>query len=231
MQTYTHSAASTVGSSGAVLALNVTNQSDFSNGDILVMHVGFTGGTGTQVTPPAGWTLRLRQDKGTDVGLAIYTKTASSEGATWRWDFLPAASCVASYGYIVGGNHQEPLGLLSGLENPSSTSQPTPPYRVGSFGTTAISALCLSDNVTVTPPGGFTEKVDQGVSIAPKCALFIGTQLHYDGQQVYMPGEATASGAATGAAISTVVEANLGIIERFISLSVPDATTIHVRVT
>ena len=231
MQAYTHSAASTADSqTGVVASINLTNQSDFSNGNILVAYIAFTGGTGVTVTPPAGWTLRLRQDNGTGVGIAIYTKTAASEGASWRFDFSPTSSCVVSYGIIANGNATDPFSSISGLTNASGTSHSFPEYYFGSYASIAILATVLSDNVTTTPPTDYTEAVDHGEAVAPKCALTVETRVHNKNSGAMAQQTAVSSGAAVSAAIAAVVEGNLGIIERFISLSAPDAVTIHVRV-
>jgi hypothetical protein len=54
-----------------------------TDGSLLVAFLLFGGGTAVTVTPPAGWSLGIRQDNGTDVGGAIYYKEgATSESGT-----------------------------------------------------------------------------------------------------------------------------------------------------
>jgi len=54
----------------------MTTPSDVAAGDLMLASVAIHDGNTVTVTPPAGWTLVLRTDNDSNIGIATYEKIA-----------------------------------------------------------------------------------------------------------------------------------------------------------
>ena len=206
---------------GVVATHNITNPGGFANGDVLVLVLSVSGGSSTALTPPAGWTLRLRIDNGTDVSLFVYTKTAASEGAQWQFSANPAAEIAGDILSIAGGDPQAPFVLLNGQVNVSGTDAPFPDYATGSFADVALLFTAAVGNITFTSPTGYTELADVADATAPApMACHVSRKVH--GYPTSVSGLSdTLSGANLSVTASALVWTDQGVVRQLIETVVP----------
>lgn len=75
--------------------LRVNHPNNTEAGDVMLVVLAFQSAATNVITPPSGWSQIARQD-GTDLGLAIYAKTATaSEPNNYEWAFSQGGKAVA----------------------------------------------------------------------------------------------------------------------------------------
>jgi hypothetical protein len=109
----------------------------------------------TTITPPAGWTQRFATDDGAETGFkfACFTKTASSEGASWTWTLSAAADHIWAAHAAAGGTGSL-TGTASGIGRAGGASTYTSPSITPGANGALIRAGFFTDtnsSRTITP--------------------------------------------------------------------------------
>lgn len=122
-----------------------------------------TNNSGTSLTPPAAWTLidRTSDASGTGVSQAVYSKIASSEGASYTW--VQGASTDAT-GVILSFFGGDPLEAIRGAvaqANVSSTEVAIPSLTMDAPDLMLVALYSSAGGLTFTAPTGMTEKSDE----------------------------------------------------------------------
>ena len=120
----TYLISSTAGTDTAGTTLVINKPSGTADGNLLVAFVGHSNNSGYG-TPPAGWTLGVRNFRA-----ECYWKVASGEGADYTWTF-PSGKSIATIARLSGARSSGPIGFsaISTTISSSSTLVPaaTPP--------------------------------------------------------------------------------------------------------
>lgn len=124
------------------------------NGDLLLAFVYVEGGTGTTVTPPAGWTSEKRVDDGTVVGMEVFSKIAASEPATWTWTLGAAVDAWIHTIAVVDADQLDGVGQASGLASAESTDLPAPGITSPEAETLIYAAWMVNAATAITAPSG-----------------------------------------------------------------------------
>lgn len=130
-------------------------------GDILIATVANRGGTASTVTPPTGWTLILRTDKGGNIGVLSYWKVVgASEPSSYTWTITPATNAaggITAYGEVDTVNPIDVSGGHTGL----STIAIAPSITTTAANDEIITVFAApSTATTFSTPAGMTEKYD-----------------------------------------------------------------------
>ena len=151
------SSASTSGTGGDHITVNIPT--GVTPGDVMIAQVAVRGGSGTTLTPPAGWSLVRRDDNGGNLAQAVYSHvvpTSPGEPASYTWTFNAGNDGTAGIADFVGVSTVSPVEVNDGQSNASSTSITAPSITIASghnadllleiFATAAGSAVSV-------PPG------------------------------------------------------------------------------
>lgn len=170
--------------------------SGISNGHLLIANVGFTGGSGITVTPPAGWTLIRRDNNGTSLGNALYWRLASSEPASYSWTLSSTQNNSGSMIAYSNVHQTVPIGADGGQSNASSTNVTAPSITTLYTDSVVLYFGGVLSVATYTPPTGYTERLDvNSASFADKVYNTAGAT-----------GTATGVATAAGVSLATQVE-------------------------
>ncbi|MCH6232820.1 MBG domain-containing protein [Cognataquiflexum rubidum] len=153
------SSATAVGSgtsSGTVLRPTGT-----TTGDLLIAGIMFESGTGATLSIPTGWTLILRTDQSSNVGMATYWKIATSSEPS-SYAFRAGGKWAVGISRISGANQTSPIAVSNGISSSSSSTSVVAPTVT----TTANDQLVLAfytnkKNGTYIPASGTTERYDE----------------------------------------------------------------------
>lgn len=132
-------------------------------GDKLLCGILYRGGTGVTITPPTGWTLVTngRVDSTTNVGLAIYEKTAGA-GETGPYSFGTGANRAIAAA-VVAAYHADgtpEMHQASGQANASSATVTAPTVSPSDAASLLVSFFGIDSLSTFTPPGAMTERIE-----------------------------------------------------------------------
>ncbi len=130
--------------------------------DFLVAQVAVRGGTGTTITPPAGWTLIRRDNATTNLAQAIYYHVASgSEPATYTWTITSNRAAGGMVAYQ-GVDASSPIDAQSGANDTTNTSSAVAAAAVTTTvaNDMLVGFFSIRSNSTFTPPAGMTEEYD-----------------------------------------------------------------------
>lgn len=130
--------------------------------DFAFAQVGWAGGTGVGITPPAGWTLIRRVDSTTVVGQATYYRVIDgSEGASYTWTLDTSVQNSGQMDlYRSDANGVLSLDVENGQSNASSANVTAPSITTSVINTMLVFGGGIAGAVTFTPPTGFTERTD-----------------------------------------------------------------------
>lgn len=196
-------------------ALNVP--AGVAAGNILIAQIAVRGGSGTTITPPAGWTTILVNNSGTIIRQGIYYRIADgTEPASYSFDISPqqrAAAAMVAYSGVDGTN---PINASSTRTNASSTSVIANGVTTTVADAMLVGLFAASRATSFTPPGGMTEQADQNGGAGPN-----GAAVHIADQLLAATG---ASGTRTATAANAAV--NIGSL-----IALKPATDLdHVRI-
>lgn len=141
----------------------INKPADVVNGDLMVAAMEWDGGSSRTVSPPAGWTqIGSTVNNGTDNGIAMWYKYASSEGSNYTWTKTGGNSDMS--GWITSfGN----VAISTPIGNTTSGTGSSANHTAASLTPTAgnymlVMAAGNDDAVySYTPPSGMTEFVDK----------------------------------------------------------------------
>ncbi|HMC68209.1 MAG TPA: hypothetical protein VKJ07_03565, partial [Mycobacteriales bacterium] len=137
--------------------------------DVLVASITYSGGTGTTITAPAGWTLVKRTDNGTTIGLAVYSLVlAGAPAASYQWTGITSGAFLAG-GVAAYRNVDNATPWIAGEQNGQTTAAPTCPASCTHTTPSVIAAVpdsmvvasfATAADDTWTEPAGMVEAFD-----------------------------------------------------------------------
>jgi hypothetical protein len=164
---------SAANASAGATTLVISKPTSTVSGDFLIAGITVAGGTGTTVSPPAGWTLIQRTDNATNVSLLTYYHVAGgSEGANYTWTITtPVAGARMSGGILryTGVNTASPINVSS-ANTGSGTAVTANSVTTTSAQTAVVGFYGTATNTSFTPPGGTptaTERFDRANAAGP----------------------------------------------------------------
>ena len=164
------SASSGANAAAGATTLILTAPASISEGDFLVANIVVSGGGTITITPPTGWTLRLRTNNGNFIGLASYYKiaTASEPGSyTWTLTNTRAAGGIARY---TGVDTTNPFDTsLGGTGNNATVTAPS--ITTSQVNDMVIVLLGDLSTDTFATVAGATERFDVRNTSNPAAAL------------------------------------------------------------
>jgi hypothetical protein len=142
----------------AAASIDGVNPFSTATGDLLLAVVYVEGGTGTSVTPPAGWTSEKRVDDGTVIGMEVFSKIAASEPATYTFTLGAAVDAAIHVIAVVDADQLDAVGMTSALASPESTDLPAPGLVAPEADTLIYAAWMVNSSATsIVIPSGMVE--------------------------------------------------------------------------
>ena len=131
--------------------------------DVMIAQVTVRGGTGTTLTPPAGWSLVRRDNRGTSTaeGIYVHVVTAASEPASYTWNFTAGNDAAGGIAAYSGVNTATPVDVSGGQGNASSTSMTAPSITIPAGHNGDRSARAVRDTLAaprITLPAALTAR-------------------------------------------------------------------------
>ena len=114
---------------------------------------------GNVITPPAGWTLVLRQDSSGSIATAAYVKVAgASEPASYTWSFGTAGQASGGIAAYIGVNTTTPVDASHAQYNDSSSIVNNTGVTTRTANDMLVYAVGITTATTVNVPAGFTQQ-------------------------------------------------------------------------
>ena len=127
----------------------------------MIAVVAVIGGSNVTITPPAGWTLILRTNSGTDLAVATYWKRANPDDAE-VFTFTLDSSRIAAGGIMayIDANVSSPVDVSAGQANASSVTATAPAAAATVSAGYIVHAWGAASGVVVAPPDDDEERFD-----------------------------------------------------------------------
>jgi hypothetical protein len=139
-------------------ALNVPTGA--TAGEILLAQLVTSQSTMTGTTAPAGWSPACSV-AGTGVSQGLWWRAVASEPASYTWTLPPGTGVVGNMSRISGVNTTSPIDVCTGSATATgSLSLPAPGITINGGDALIYAAYAVKGAATVTPPTGYTERVD-----------------------------------------------------------------------
>ena len=114
---------------------------------------------GNVITPPAGWTLVLRQDSSGSIATAAYVKVAgASEPASYTWSFGTAGQASGGIAAYIGVNTTTPVDASHAQYNRTSSNVNNTGVTTKAANDMLVYAVGITVATTVNVPAGFTQQ-------------------------------------------------------------------------
>ena len=130
------------------------------SGDVMLAQVTFSGGEGITVTPPTGWTLVRRENSGSNLSQAIYSKVASpSEPLSYVWGFsasTQAAGAIVRYNNVSVAPGGNPVAAHAASSGTSNTLVAPSVSTTGN--TMVVTFFAMGANTRLSAPLSMTER-------------------------------------------------------------------------
>ncbi len=129
-------------------------------GHVMVSQITVRGGTGTTITPPAGWTL-IRSDStsGNEIKQsAYYLVVGISEPNSYTWTFNSSQKASGGIATYSGVDNTNPIDTHGGQANPSSTLITAPSVTTTVASTMLVGLFGTATVPTITAPSGMAER-------------------------------------------------------------------------
>jgi len=124
----------------------------------MVAHV-VVRNAGNTITPPAGWSLVLRQDSTSSISTASYVKVAgTSEPANYTWSFGTSGQASGGIASYIGVNTTTPVDASHAQYNPSSSNVDNSGVTTTTANDMLVYAVGITVATTVNVPSGFTQE-------------------------------------------------------------------------
>jgi hypothetical protein len=128
----------------------------------MLAEIGVRGGTSTAITPPAGWTLVRRDNRGTNVAQAIYSRRVPAsppEPSSYTFNFTSGNDAAGGIVAYVGVSSATPVDASNGQGNTSSTNLTAPSVTVpsGDNNDTLVALYSTASTSPVTVPAGMSQ--------------------------------------------------------------------------
>jgi VCBS repeat-containing protein len=111
------------------------------------------------VTPPAGWNLVRRDERGSQFSQVLYVHVAGgSEPASYTWTFSAAETAVGTLAAYSGVDTSQPVEGHGGQANSASTSIVAAPLSTGVPNTRLVGFFGIAGNRSVSSPASMLER-------------------------------------------------------------------------
>jgi Flp pilus assembly protein TadG len=148
-------------------SLTISRPGSTATGVVRIASVSVSGGSGTAITSPAGWTLIRRTDNGSGVAVASYYKVdLGSEPASYTWTIgsgQAASGSISSYTNVDTANVLDPAAIAGsgGTENTGSgTSVSANAITTGTAYAQLIGVYATTPRTSFTKPSAMVERSD-----------------------------------------------------------------------
>lgn len=137
-----------------------------TSGDLLIAGITFNGGSNMTITAPSGWTLILRTNNGTNVGIATYHKIAgASEPSDYSWTINNGSSSSTERGAggiarYTGVYATSPIDVSAGASGSGDNSAEAPSVTTNFANDVVVAFYGVGDNLSFGQPSGTTERYD-----------------------------------------------------------------------
>jgi hypothetical protein len=158
------SATSAANASAGAASLSIARPASTASGHFLVAGITVDGGSGTTITPPAGWTLIRRQNSttATNVSIATYYRVAGSEAGPYVWTFSPSVRASGGIIRFTGVDNSNPINVSNGNAGGPGTALSATQVTTTVANTALVGFLGTDTGATFTASGGtpLTERID-----------------------------------------------------------------------
>jgi hypothetical protein len=132
-----------------------------SAGDLLVVGLTYEKGTGTTITPPAGWTFIAQANQGNNVGIVTYYKIATAfEIGPYAFNLSSSPKWAMGISRITGADISNPIGAAAGNSGPRSVNVVAPSVQTSGCNSLVMNFYTNKTNATYTPAPGTVEVYD-----------------------------------------------------------------------
>lgn len=133
-----------------------------TTGDLMIAAIIWAGAF--TCTPPAGWALWTNATSG-NITQAIYMRLyQSGDPSSWTWTFSGTTASTGTINTFRGFLPALPLDDVTIQANASSTNMVAPGVTAESKAGMAVFFGAIAGDIRVTPPSGYTEVFDLGIS-------------------------------------------------------------------
>jgi hypothetical protein len=156
------SVSSAANASAGAGTLSINRPASTASGHFLVAGITVDGGSGTTITPPAGWTLIRRTDNSTNVAVASYYRVAGAEAGPYTWTFSPSRRASGGIIRFTGVNTSSPVNVSNGNIGGPGTALTANQVTTTVANTTLVGFFGTDTGATFTASGGtpLTERFD-----------------------------------------------------------------------
>lgn len=128
--------------------------------DLLVVGLSYEKGSAENITAPGGWTLLIRQDNTTNVGIAIYYKVAGpSEPASYSFALTHGSKWSIGISRFTNANSSTPVDVAAGSTG-FGTAVTAPTLNTTGTNREIMAFYTNKKASTYTPAAGTTERYD-----------------------------------------------------------------------
>jgi hypothetical protein len=142
----------------ATASITINKPAGVVDGDVMIASIaqGLVSSPLTITGSPAGWTLVRQVQSGvTNVfGIAVYSRVASSEPASYTWTFSKALNSAGGISAYVNVDTTTPVDIETGATGTPASITTTQPGEM-------IVASYMGSGASFTPAAGMTERVDR----------------------------------------------------------------------
>lgn len=132
-----------------------------ANTHVILCGVGVSGGSGTSITPPGGWTSILRTNSTTVYGVELFYRVSpGGEPASYNFTLGASVNWGTFLINYIGVDNLNPINASGGQANASSTSVTAPSITTTAANCMLVGFFGVVAAVTFTPPSGMTERQD-----------------------------------------------------------------------
>lgn len=124
--------------------------------DVVLAILYLEGGSGTTVTPPAGWTSELRTDDSTTRGIEMFSRVMTSISATYDFTLSAGVDWWTHAILLRGEDILDAVDGAAGVANASDTSFPAPSIPVQTDDTVIVGAWMGAAANIITAPSTMT---------------------------------------------------------------------------
>jgi hypothetical protein len=153
----------------ATASITINKPAGVVDGDVMIASIaqGLVSSPLTITGSPAGWTLvRQSQFGATNVyGMAVYSRVASSEPASYTWTFSKALNSAGGISAYRNVDTTTPIDLETGGQGTPASITTTQP------GAMLVGSYMSGSNTAFTPPAGLTERVDRASGASNSASL------------------------------------------------------------
>ncbi len=131
--------------------------------DFMIAEIAVRGGTGTTIAPPAGWTLVRRDNIGSNVAQAIYSRRVPAsppEPSSYTFNFTSGNDAAGGIAAYIGVSAAVPVDVSNGQGNASSTNLTAPSVTIpaGNNADLLMGVFSIASSSLVTVPSGMTQR-------------------------------------------------------------------------